>query len=311
MDDRKPPPPQSMLEEDSKLPAATMPTTTHETPSKRRKDNAGMAISASAPSGEEVFDVAAQLNFQPGDRIEVKWTINDDDGSEGGEGGNEENSAVAKETNADAADGGAEKSITVWWAATLSGKTDDMHALTDEERSEGAQNCLYKTPSVKVPIYRLNYAPLEELGFDSHSLEDVAFISNKTLLNLSTDEMMTFRKVGEPSPPSSPIPVNDKNMIAKNVAPDESAIVTEFNGQGEIRSFMNRLMQTCLKNTGMDEKMKSLPASEQLVMAERISKAKEGLLETMMKETDKMGTGDKVITADVVRKCMSQMEGGY
>lgn len=166
------------------------------------------------------------------------------------------------------------------------------------------------SPSVNVPIYKLNYSPLEEHGFDSHSLEDVAFISNKTLLNLSTDEMMTFRRVGEPSPPSSPKPMNDGNMTA-NSAPDTSAIATSFNGQDEIRLFMNGLMQRCLTNTGMDAKMKRLPASEQLAMAERIAKAKERMLERMMKETDKMGSGNKVITADVVRKCMSQMGGGY
>lgn len=300
MDNRKSPP-QAMPEEDSKLPAAAMPD--RETPSKKRKTDAdaGRAVSASA-SGNEIFDVAAQLNFQPGDRIEVKWTINDDedeDGAYGAEGGEENNSAVAKEANADAADGGVKqsKSITVWWAATLSGKTDKMHALSDEEKSEGAQNCLYSRPSVKVPIYKLNYAPLEELGFDSHSLEDVAFISNKTLLNLSTDEMMTFRISGEPSPPSSPIPVINGNMTAnRNGAPDESAVAAEFNGQEEIRTFMGRLMQQCLKNTGMQAVMKSLPAAEQLVMAERIAKAKDVMLEKMMKETDKMGTGNKVIT---------------
>ena len=116
---------------------------------------------------------------------------------------------------------------------------------------------------------------------------------------------MTFRKVGEPSPPPSPT-ANEE--IAKA---DESAISRGFNGQDEMGLFMNQVMQKCLINTGMDDKMKSLPASEQLVMAERIKKAKEGFLGKIMEETDKMGTGNKVITAEVVHRCMAKMKGGY
>ena len=114
---------------------------------------------------------------------------------------------------------------------------------------------------------------------------------------------MLFRKQGGPSPPSSPTPDNE-------VAKDTSAVSKEFAGQEEVGAFMNQLMQQCLKSTGMDKKMKSLPASAQLAMAERIQKAKQGMLDKMMEETDKMGVGNKVITADVVRKCMSQMDGG-
>mmetsp|Transcript_5421 Transcript_5421/g.13572 ORF Transcript_5421/g.13572 Transcript_5421/m.13572 type:complete len:300 (+) Transcript_5421:57-956(+) len=298
MDDRKAPPqPQAMPEEDSKRPAVATP---HESPPKRRKGNAGMAVSASA-SVDEIFDVAADLRFQPGDRVEVKWTINDEDNSEGGDEAKESEEKAKSDGEDKIVDDG--KEITVWWAATLSGKTDRTHTLSDEERSEGAYDYLYKSSSVKVPIYKLNYAPLEEHGFDSHSLEDVAFISNKTLLNLSTDEMMTFRRVGAPSPPSSPSPLEEE------IAKDESAIARDFNGRDEMMSFMNTLMQKCLKNTGMDKKMKGMTPAEQLVIAEKIQKAKEAFSEKMLAETDKMATGNKVITADVVHKCISQMGG--
>jgi len=102
--------------------------------------------------------------------------------------------------------------VTVWWAAEIQGKTDNMHTLSDEERQEGAKQ------DIKIPIYRLSYAPMagnycvyiisfvhlkhylyktqyfllyfynsKELGFEGHYLEDVAFISHKTLLNLSSE----------------------------------------------------------------------------------------------------------------------------
>ncbi|KAL7540231.1 hypothetical protein ACHAXR_009957 [Thalassiosira sp. AJA248-18] len=273
----------SEAEEDSKLPAVAMP---QDTPSKKRKINEGKVVP------EEVVDVAAQLQFTPGDRIEVKWTINDDDDSEG-EGGKE--NAPKDETDKEDESG---KSVSVWWPATLSGRTERMHTLTEEEREESD----YKSPGVKLPIYNLNYSPLEEYGFESHSLEEVAFISDRTLLNLSTDEIMIFRKLGTTSPPPSPI---------EEVAADESEITKGFNGQDEMAEFMNNLMQQCLEKTGMDRRMGSLPASEQLMMAERIKKAKDGMLEKLMEETDKMDEGGKVITAEVVRRCMAQMNGGY
>lgn len=136
-------------------------------------------------------------------------------------------------------------------------------------------------------------------------MEDVAFISNTVLLNLSSEEMMTFKRVGEPSPPSSPTPEDDSAVA------DDSAIAQAFSGQDDMMVFMSSIMQKCLERTGLDQSMKSLPKSQQLVIAERIQKAKEGMLDRLMSETDKMKTGEKVITADVVRKCMSQMEGEY
>ena len=69
----------------------------------------------------------------------------------------------------DGEDGG----VTVWWAATLVQKTDRMHDLVDDERDEGTTSVddeysplrrsaeVGATTSVRVPIYKLNYAPLE------------------------------------------------------------------------------------------------------------------------------------------------------
>ena len=190
--------------------------------------------------------------------------------------------------------------------------------------------------------------PMTEFGFDTHSEEEVAFISNRTLLNLSTDEIMIFRLEGETSPPASPtIPEEAEEQVMVNetaaskvattdvddlglgddvsvvvqpattaaaaelVVPPGSKIIKEFSGDGEMTNFMNQLMERAMKATGMDEKMKSLPASEQLNMAERIRRAKEGMMDKLKEETGKMRSGEKVITADVVKKCMGEMDGGY
>lgn len=157
---------------------------------------------------------------------------------------------------------------------------------------------------------------MTEYGFESHSLEEVAFISDKTLLNLSTDEIMIFRKEGEKSPPSSPIPSEMLEEEAGGAASaaaaaiDTSAIAMDCNGQEEVRKLMEQIMENCLKSTGMDKRMKSMSAYDQRNIADRINKAKEGMLDKLMGETAKMGS-NKVITEDVVRRCMAQMEGGY
>ncbi|KAL7551741.1 hypothetical protein ACHAWF_014928 [Thalassiosira exigua] len=289
VDDERKPPPQASPAEDRKMPAVAM--NTEKSPKKRRK----------APR-EEIIDVVTKLSIKTGEKVEVKWTINGDDDSqeEGGKKG--EGSAEKTDANGDKEE--SENAVSVWWLATLRGKTGNMYTLTDEERDENSgANASDKAGVVKVPIYNLAYVPMPEHGFDSISLEEVAFVSNQTLLNLSTDELMTFRKHGEKSPPPSP------TTDIEEMAPSE--ISKEFNGPDEMKSFMDQVMQQCLKSTGMDQKMKSMPFSDQQVIAERIQRAKDGMMEKIMEETDKMGAGKKVITADVVRRCMKQMEGGY
>lgn len=114
--------------------------------------------------------------------------------------------------------------------------------------------------------------------------------------------MMTFRRAGESSPPPSPLTIPGEGASTK----DESTIAKVCNGQEEMGNFMDALMQSTLEKIGVDQRMANLAPSQQMMIAERIHKAKEGFLAKMLSETEKM-SGDKVITADVVRKCMSEM----
>jgi len=116
------------------------------------------------------------------------------------------------------------------------------------------------------------------------------------------DEMMTFRRAGAASPPPSPLTIPGEEASTK----DESTIAKVCNGQEEMGNFMDALMQSTLEKIGVDQRMANLAPSQQMMIAERIHKAKEGFLSKMLSETEKM-SGDKVITADVVRKCMSEM----
>ena len=121
---------------------------------------------------------------------------------------------------------------------------------------------------------------------------------------------MHFRKEGDPSPPSSPAPSDDEyeeSILERGN--DESAVARDFNSPEEIRLYMNEIMQRTLKRTGMEAKMSRLAASQQIIMAERINNAQEAMLDKLMAEMNTMEKGKKVITADVVKRCMAQMEG--
>ena len=121
---------------------------------------------------------------------------------------------------------------------------------------------------------------------------------------------MHFRKEGDPSPPSSPAPSDDEyeeSILERGN--DESAVARDFNSPEEIRSYMNEIMQRTLKRTGMEAKMSRLAASQQIIMAERINNAQEAMLDKLMAEMNTMEKGKKLITADVVKRCVAQMEG--
>jgi len=228
-------------------------------------------------------------------------------------------------------------------------------------------------PIVRVPIYEIVYDPLPSLGFPDYSNEEVAFISNATLLNLSSEEMMNFRKEGEIFAISSSTGGSSSSSIGPRIIERDGVgvgrvvavgheedvlmkdimgssdgggggggrlggillfgdeantakttanipsnnnnnnninandIYKEFRSEDDIRSYMNELMQKSMISTGMNARMASLPRSQQNVIAGRINKALEGLLGKMMEEMGKMEGGNRVVTADVVRRCMEQM----
>ncbi len=97
-------------------------------------------------------------------------------------------------------------------------------------------------------------------------------------------------------------------QAAASSSTNPNDIYKEFRTQDDIRSYMNELMQKSLLSTGMNARMASLPRSQQNVIAGRINAALEGLLGKMMEEMGRVPEGgNRVVTADVVRRCMEQM----
>lgn len=250
----------------------------------------------------EILDVAAQLGFKTNDRIEVQFTIYDDEADSDAADASDKPSKN-DEASTSATSVSVKGATKVWWQATINGATGETHTINDDEKDETeTANPALKSPEGKdviVPIYALNYDPMESMGFPDNSVEEVAFISEHTLLNISSDEMMTFRRFGDPTPPSSPM--EEDSTTASSEEP------SKFLSKDETRTLIDTIMQKSFKNTGMDQKMKALPASQQMMIAERISHAKDVFFEKIVGEMERKKDGEKVLTGAMVKKCMAEM----
>lgn len=242
---------------------------------------------------ETLLDIPPILNLQTGTRIQVKWTINDDED----EPENKENASSPSGSSAD-------KKISVWWTATLQSKTEDVHTLTPEEKDEVDLQADGISPdSVQLPIYELDYDPLPQFGFDERAVEQVAFVSNKTLLNLSTEEIMIYKLEGEASPPPSPVASDTEDDVMES-----DGDVRHLTPDG-ISSLMDEIMSRSLQATGITSKLTTLPMDQQQAFAQKVRVAKEKLYSKLMREMDRIsaGGGEKVISGDLVRRCLSEM----
>ena len=70
---------------------------------------------------------------------------------------------------------------------------------------------------LRISPFYLNFPT--EYGFDTQTLEEVAFLSDQTFSSLSSDEIMVFRKMGEPSPSSSLVPYAAGKKLREKKAP--------------------------------------------------------------------------------------------
>jgi hypothetical protein len=242
-------------------------------PSKKRKTS----------STPELLDVASILHLPIGTRLQVKWNIYDDDNSNAVAAANTEQSTTANK-------------ISVWWTATLRARTAHTHTLTPEERDE--VDLFHGGTAVVVPVYELDYDPLPEHGFEERAVERVAFVSDCMLLNLNSEEVMIFRREGEPSPPSSPRRGDEEE--------EEDGRNLTAAGLSEL---MDEIMESSLRNTGVASKLAAMPMAMQMQFADKVKVAKERLYEKLMGEMDRVreGGGERVISGEVVRRCLSEM----
>ena len=105
---------------------------------------------------------------------------------------------------------------------------------------------------------------------------------------------MIYRREGEASPPPSPVP------------DDEMEMEKHLNPEG-LQDLMQSIMVSSLEKCGI--RYNSLPMDRRQMMADRMRTMKDKLYERLMGEMERVGAGggEKVITGEMVRRCVSEM----
>lgn len=235
----------------------------------------------SAAAAESVSDVCETAELKPGDRVQVMWEVHMDNINE----------------NSDAAAAvGESSSHKHWWTATLLSKDGRTHELVADDDDVDDQ-------PVVVPIRTLDYDPYPQGGFPERSLEDVCFLSEHSILNISSGSSAYYRKEGDNWEPTDDYEERIMEAVEADTAEAESQLVSGNGATKEesLRHILDTVLQASFASTGGHTKMQQLNPAQRLVVAEQIATAKERLLERIMQHD-----GDGVITAETVRTFMAE-----
>jgi hypothetical protein len=219
-------------------------------------------------------DIAQELKLAEGTRVQVRWEISIGD-----------------------------KEEIKWWSGILlpqnEGQTHTLHDDDDE---------------VVVPVRQIDYDPYIEGGFPERSVEHVCFLSDHSILNMSDDARAFWRKEGDDWEPSNE-DEDERNLFngdygtEADVASDDDVSVSSSSPEDALHMILNSVLQTALKKTGVMDRMEKLPQSQQGIIAERIAKAKEKLMNKLL-EQSMIGDGglERVITKEHVLQCMQELQ---
>lgn len=199
---------------------------------------------------EEMLDLAITLGYQPGDRFQVQWEIEQPTNNEDEEEENEDDDDDDEQEEDNEEKG--KTMIEKWWGATLQ---------EYDGRSEDS-----------VAIRVLKYDPYPEFGFPESSLEDVIFLGDSLLTSPDSMIQLNYRREG----------VRTADGDGTTITTDEDIIV-RFNEDGMDEQLNAILMGAFAKNEAM---WKSLPPSRQAEIAEKIKTKKEELLKVLISKKE-------------------------
>eukprot|EP00978_Attheya_sp_CCMP212_P031983 scaffold122884_cov51-Attheya_sp.AAC.2 len=239
---------------------------------------------SSAAAAEPVSDVCEMVELKLGDRVQVMWEVHMDN-------------IIGENPDAAAAAAvGASSSHKHWWTATLLLKDDRTHELVADDDDVDDK-------PVVVPIRTLDYDPYPQGGFPERSLEDVCFLSEHSILNVSSESNAYYRKEGDNWEPTDDYEERIMEAVEADTAEAESQLVSGngANKEESMRFILDTVLQASLASTGGHTKMQHMNPAQRLAVAEKIATAKERLLERIMQHD-----GDGVITAETVRTFMAE-----
>jgi hypothetical protein len=228
------------------------------------------------PQNKQNFvDIAKELKLEEGTLIQVRWEISIGD-----------------------------KEEVKWWSGILLPQIErQTHTLHDDD------------DEVVVPIRQIDYEPYIEGGFPDRSVENVCFLSDHSILNLSDDARAFWRKEGDDWEPSNEdedelkLLSGDYKPEANTASDDDDVSISSSSPEDALHMILNSVLQTALQKTGVMDRMEKLPQSQQGMIAERIAKAKEKLMNKLL-EQSMVGDGglERVITKEHVLQCMQELQ---
>ena len=271
--------------------------------------------------------------LRPGDRIEVKWDLHVDVPVDAGS-----NDATGTGTNDGSSNNNNShktpvkqavqtKTITLWWGAFLLPPDGRTHLLTDDGGDVGSSPVpTPKKPAdaATVPVRSLDYDAMPHYGFPDRSLEDVVFLSDHTLLNMSSGTRAHYRKEGTNWEPSHAEQIGEDGLCradlgqadtptaasASAAIPASDAPTTAsaspsvtVNGEEGIRTVLDSVLLKAM--SGVSDQLGRLNPAQQRVVAAKIADAKEKLVTKMVQARD--GKGGTVITPAYVKQCMEEV----
>lgn len=291
-------------------------TSTETAPKKIRGSEKGLEPAPSRSIGEvreeenggddnTIFDVTKTLGLEAGSRIEVRWELDFDDNenSDDNDNNTKRPQKVGDEPPADksALDGDHPKSETRWWGGTLLAQDGRSHTLKSGN------------DEVTVAIHSIDYDPYPP-SFPDRSIEDVCFLSNRSLLNVSSDSRTCWRLEGDSWSGKDLEEVDETNQIdgaAVNVDDDEISVASTSQEDG-LREVLDTILKAALESSGVMAKMQVMERSTQSIMAERIASTKEKLITKFLaklndEENNSTNGVDKVITPELVQNVMTEL----
>jgi hypothetical protein len=131
---------------------------------------------------------------------------------------------------------------------------------------------------------------------------------------MSDDTRAFWRKEGDDWEPSNE-DEDERNLLSgdygtdANVASDDDVSVSSSSPEDALHMILNGVLQTALKKTGVMDRMEKLPQSQQGIIAERIAKAKEKLMNKLLEQSMNGDGGlQRVITKEHVLQCMQELQ---
>ena len=276
--------------------------------------------------------------LRPEDRIEVKWDLHvdvpvdagtDDATGTGTNVGSSNNNNSHKTPVKQAVQ---TKTITLWWGAFLLPPDGRTHLLTDDGGDFGSSPVpTPKKPAdaATVPVRSLDYDAMPHYGFPDRSLEDVVFLSDHALLNMSSGTRAHYRKEGTNWEPSHAEQIGEDGLCradlgqadapaaaaasASAAIPASDASTTAsaspsvtVNGEEGIRTVLDSVLLKAM--SGVSDQLGRLNPAQQRVVAAKIADAKEKLVTKMVQARDGTnGSGGTVITPAYVKQCMEEV----